>query len=86
MKQTPKEKGMDYLRMRGILSSNAKWNKAIEDGINIALKSQAKEIFQDINEGYFIKCMESKGWDAKRDYAILLEHLIKLQHKWCNKQ
>ena len=48
----PTQKGMEYLRMRGILSSNAKWNRAIEEGINITLQEQIKEIREWLKENY----------------------------------
>ena len=55
------------------------------DELKAKLKEQAKEIFEDINIGYFEKMIQS-GYDSKKDLLCLLELLIRLQDKWVGKE
>ena len=66
---------------------NNLYGELIRENIRLKakLKEQAKQIFEDINIGYFKKMIQS-GYDSKKDLLCLLELLIRLQEKWVGKE
>ena len=72
-----KKRGLANACMKGVTL------KIARNIIHKALKEQAKQIFEEINSGYFEKLLLTKeAFDSERDYKILLQHLIKIQDKW----